>query len=38
MNYAVTIGMTVLLGVFYCWTSRLNGLFFFGRTADAEVR
>lgn len=38
MNSAILIGVTVLLGLFYSWTSRLNGLFFFGRTADAEVR
>ncbi|HEX9201819.1 MAG TPA: hypothetical protein VF865_19835 [Acidobacteriaceae bacterium] len=38
MNSAISIGITLLLGVVYSWTSRLNGLFFFGRTADAEVR
>jgi hypothetical protein len=38
MNPAISIGATVLLGLFYSWTSRLNGMFLFGRTADAEVR
>jgi hypothetical protein len=38
MSYAISIVTTVLLGIFYSWTSRLNGMFFFGRTADAAVR
>jgi hypothetical protein len=38
MNNEVAIGTTLILGLFYCWTSRINGLFFFGRTADAELR
>ena len=38
MNSAIAVGATVLLGIFYCWTSRINGLFFFGRTAEEEVR
>ncbi len=38
MNSAIAVGTTVLLGIFYCWTSRINGLFFFGRTAEGEVR
>jgi len=32
MNSAIAVSMTALFGVFYCWTSRINGLFFFGRT------
>ncbi len=38
MSYAISIVTTVLLGIFYSWTGRLNGMFFFGRTVDAEVR
>lgn len=38
MNSTISIGFTVALGLFYCWTSRLNGMFFFGRTADATLR
>jgi hypothetical protein len=32
------VGVTVGFGLFNCWTSRINGLFFFGRTMDAELR
>jgi hypothetical protein len=38
MNSAIAVGATALLGIFYCWTSRINGLFFFGRTAEQGVR
>ena len=38
VNSAIAIGMTLLLGVFNCWTSRINALFFFGRTVDQELR
>jgi uncharacterized membrane protein len=38
MNSVITVGMTVLLGIMYSWTNRINGLYFFGRTADAELR
>jgi hypothetical protein len=38
MNPAISIGCILVLGLFYCWTSRLNAMFFFGRTADAALR
>ena len=38
MNSAIAIGCIVVLGLFYCWTNRLNAMFFFGRTADAALR
>lgn len=38
MHTIFMVGVTVALGAFNCWTSRINGLFFFGRTADAESR
>jgi hypothetical protein len=38
VNTIIAINLTILLGVFYCWTSRINGLYFFGRTADASLR
>jgi hypothetical protein len=38
MNTLFLVGVVVLFGLFNCWTSRINGLFFFGRTADAELR
>ena len=38
MHTIFLVGIAVALGVFNCWTSRINGLFFFGRTADAELR
>lgn len=38
MEYEITLGTTLLLATFYCWTSRLNTLFFFGRTASEEFR
>lgn len=38
MNLAIAIGMTILLGLFYSWTSRINGLFFFGRSVAAEMK
>lgn len=38
MNPLFAVSMTVLLGLFYCWTSRINGLFFFGRTVAGELQ
>lgn len=38
MNATIAIGATLFLGAFYSWTSRINGMFFFGRTAGAELR
>jgi uncharacterized membrane protein len=38
MSSIITVGMTILLGAMYCWTKRINGLYFFGRTAAAELR
>ena len=38
IHSAIAIGTTVLLGLLYSWTSRINGIYFFGRTADAELR
>ena len=37
MNLVIAIGATLLLGAFYCWTSRINGIFFFGRTVGAGI-
>ncbi len=37
MSYAISVGLTVLLGLLYSWTGRLNGRFFFGRTVSAEA-
>ena len=38
MNATLAIGATLFLGTFYSWTSRINGMFFFGRSAGAELR
>ena len=38
MNQQIAIGTVVLLGVFYCWTSRINARFFFGRTASPDLK
>jgi uncharacterized membrane protein len=38
VNSAITVGLTLLLGASYCWTSRINGLYFFGRTATPDIR
>lgn len=38
MNIAIAMGATLLLGAFYCWTDRINGIFFFGRSAGGELR
>jgi len=38
MSYAIMVGLTVLMGLLYSWTGRLNGRFFFGRTVSAETR
>lgn len=38
MTVAIAIGATLFLGAFYSWTGRINGMFFFGRTAEREVR
>lgn len=38
MEFAIAVGGTVILGLFYIWTSRINGLFFFGRTVSPEFR
>ena len=38
MNTIITVSITVLFGIFYSWTGRINGRFFFGRTVDAELR
>lgn len=38
MNLAIAVGATLILGLFYSWTSRINGLFFFGRTVSPEFR
>ncbi len=36
MNHTVvTVGITAVLGALYCWTGRVNSLFFFGRTVRA---
>jgi len=37
VNTAITVGLTLLLGASYCWTSRINGLYFFGRTAGPDL-
>jgi hypothetical protein len=36
MEFAIAIGGTVVLGLFYTWTSRINGLFYFGRTVSPD--
>jgi uncharacterized membrane protein len=38
MSVTLAIGATLFLGAFYSWTSRINGMFFFGRSADAELK
>ena len=38
MNTTLAIGAVVLLGAFYAWTSRINGIFFFGRSAGPALR
>jgi len=38
VNTVITVGLTLLLGASYCWTSRINGLYFFGRTAAPDLR
>lgn len=38
MNVTLAIGATLFLGAFYSWTNRINGMFFFGRSADMEMR
>lgn len=37
MNSTIAIGATFFLGAFYSWTSRINGTFFFGRTAGSNL-
>jgi hypothetical protein len=38
MNATILFGATFLIGMFNCWTGRLNGRFFFGRTTAAEAK
>lgn len=38
MNVSLAIGAVLFLGIFYSWTSRINGMFFFGRSAAFELR
>lgn len=38
MSVAFEVGVTFSLGLFYCWTSRINQLFFFGRSASEELK
>lgn len=38
MNVAIAIGAALFLGAFYSWTSRINGMFFFGRSTASELR
>lgn len=38
MNLGITIAVTLFLGIFYGWTSRLNGIFFFGRSLSPDLR
>ena len=37
MSIAIAVGATAILGLFYSWTGRINGLFFFGRTVSPEL-
>ena len=37
MNIGIALAATLFLGFFYNWTSRINGLFFFGRSLDPEL-
>lgn len=38
MNLVLVLGTIAFLALFYSWTSRINGFFFFGRTVDPELR
>lgn len=38
MNATIAIGATLFLSAYYSWTSRINGIFFFGRSAGSELR
>lgn len=38
MTITIAVGATLLIGAFYSWTNRINGMFFFGRSADADLR
>jgi uncharacterized membrane protein len=38
MSAAFLLGVTFSVGLFYCWTSRINQLFFFGRSAGEELK
>ena len=38
MSVAIVLGMTFALGLFYCWTSRINQFFFFSRSASEELK
>lgn len=37
MNIAIALSATLALGLFYSWTSRMNGIFFFGRSVSPEL-
>jgi uncharacterized membrane protein len=38
VNLTIAIGSTIILGLFYSWTSRINAMFFFGRTVADELK
>ena len=38
MNSSIAMCPTALLGLFYCWTSRINALFFFGQDREDEMQ
>jgi hypothetical protein len=38
INSVIAVSVTILLGLLYSWTSRINGIYFFGRTGDAKLR
>jgi hypothetical protein len=38
MSLAFALGVTFSLGLFYCWTGRINQFFFFSRSASEELK
>lgn len=38
MNTGIALAATLFLGLFYNWTSRLNGIFFFGRSLSPDLK
>ncbi len=38
MNTGIALAATLFLGLFYNWTGRINGLFFFGRSLSPDLK